>query len=153
MLHNCVNIGSRAMGRAIINEEKLCIKQLKQLLTPLVQFEIDELEETMLMRFPIFLSVSLRIYLSNLHAILFRTVSWHFTMFQQPSSIKNFIWIVEWWTLAVNFFKDFFLYGNSWTTWLRLDFENKGSWTSMQLLSNYVIMFLEGYRNKQTKLR
>lgn len=75
MLHDCVNIGSRAMGRAIINEEKLCIKQLKQLLTPLVQFEIDELEETMLIRFPIFLSVSLRIYLSNLHAILFRTVS------------------------------------------------------------------------------
>lgn len=48
------------MGRAIINEEKLCIKQLKQFLTPLVQFEIDELEETMMMGFPIFLSVSLR---------------------------------------------------------------------------------------------
>lgn len=59
-------------------------------------------------------------------------------------SIKN---------VLMNRQKIFFLYGSSWTTWLRLDFENEGYWTSMQLLSNYVIIFLEEYRYNQTKLR
>lgn len=59
-------------------------------------------------------------------------------------SIKN---------VLMNRQKIFFLYGSSWTTWLGLDFENEGYWTSMQLLSNYVIIFLEEYRYNQTKLR
>lgn len=78
------------------------------------------------------------------HILSVRIVFWHFAMLQERSSIKN---------VLMNRQKIFFLYGSSWTTWLRLDFENEGYWTSMQLLSNYVIIFLEEYRYNQTKLR
>lgn len=77
-------------------------------------------------------------------AILLELFFWHFAILQERSSIKN---------VLMNRQKIFFLYGSSWTTWLRLDFENEGYWTSMQLLSNYVIIFLEEYRYNQTKLR
>lgn len=78
------------------------------------------------------------------HILSVRIVFWHFAMLQERSSIKN---------VLMNRQKIFFLYGSSWTTWLGLDFENEGYWTSMQLLSNYVIIFLEEYRYNQTKLR
>lgn len=78
------------------------------------------------------------------HILSVRIVFWHFAMLQERSSIKN---------VLMNRQKIFFLYGSSWTTWLRLDFENEGYWTSMQLLSNYVIIFLEEYHYNQTKLR
>lgn len=78
------------------------------------------------------------------HILSVRIVFWHFAMLQERSSIKN---------VLMNRQKIFFLYGSSWTIWLRLDFENEGYWTSMQLLSNYVIIFLEEYRYNQTKLR
>lgn len=77
-------------------------------------------------------------------AILLELFFWHFAILQERSSIKN---------VLMNRQKIFFLYGSSWTTWLGLDFENEGYWTSMQLLSNYVIIFLEEYRYNQTKLR
>lgn len=77
-------------------------------------------------------------------AILLELFFWHFAILQERSSIKN---------VLMNRQKIFFLYGSSWTTWLRLDFENEGYWTSMQLLSNYVIIFLEEYHYNQTKLR
>lgn len=78
------------------------------------------------------------------HILSVRIVSWHFAMLQERSSIKN---------VLMNRQKIFFLYGSNWTTWHRLDFENEGYWTSMQLLSNYVIIFLEEYHYNQTKLR
>lgn len=83
-------------------------------------------------------------HITYLYCHSVRIVFWHFAMLQERSSIKN---------ILMNRQKIFFLYGSSWTTWLGLDFENEGYWTSMHLLSNYVIIFLEEYRYNQTKLR
>lgn len=78
-------------------------------------------------------------------AILLELFSDILQCYKSVHQSKKFLWIVK--------KSSVFLYGSSWTTWLRLDFENEGYWTSMQLLSNYVIIFLEEYHYNQTKLR